>query len=79
LCFIECVKKISIAPPASQQGFDLFRLNRSKKEVDVSPPTLRKWFKEGLPFYKMEKAVFVSRSQLQAFILARANQTAAAA
>ena len=50
-------------------GFDLFRLSKSKREVDVSPNTLRGYFKLGLAYYKMGKAIFVSRSQLQAFII----------
>ncbi len=50
-------------------AFDLFRLSKSKREVDLSPNTLRSYFKRGLAHYKMGKAVLVSRTQLQQFIL----------
>ena len=49
-------------------GFDLFRLSKSKKEVDLSPNTIRAYFKRGLAFYKMGKAIFISRAQLHQFI-----------
>jgi len=67
----------AVQPTAA--SFDLFRLSKSKSEVDLCSNTIRTYFKQGLPSYRMGKAVFVSRSQLQAFILARANQTAVAA
>ena len=60
-------------------GFDLFRLSRSKAVVDVCPNTLRAYFKAGLPYYRMGKAIFVSRSQLQAFIVTQANRPQPAA
>jgi hypothetical protein len=56
---------------AKQQGstnFDLFRLSKSKEVVDISPNTMRTYNKQGLPFYKRGKAVFVSKSELGAFI-----------
>jgi len=49
-------------------GFDLFRLSKSKQTVDVSPNTLRSYFKLGLPSYNRGKAVFVSKAELAAFI-----------
>jgi len=52
------------------EGFDLFRLSRSKEVVDVCPNTLRAYFKEGLRFYQRGKAVFVSKSELRNFITA---------
>ena len=52
----------------SETSFDLFRLSKSKAVVDVSPNTLRSYFKQGLPFYKRNKAVFVSKSELASFI-----------
>jgi hypothetical protein len=52
-------------------GFDLFRLSRAKATVDVCPNTLRAYFKAGLPCYRMGKAIFISRSQLQQFIVAK--------
>jgi len=58
-------------------GFDLFRLTKSKREVDLSPNTLRAYFKEGLPHYRMGKAIFVSRTQLQQFITSRGSRVIA--
>jgi len=49
-------------------GFDLFRLSISKDVVDVSPNTLRSYNRQGLPFYRRGKAVFVSKAELAAFI-----------
>jgi hypothetical protein len=49
-------------------SFDLFRLSKSKREVDLAPNTLRAYFKAGLPSYRMGKAIFVSRGQLAQFI-----------
>ena len=49
-------------------SFDLFRLSKSKAVVDVSPNTLRAYFKAGLNFYKRGKAIFVSRAEVDAFI-----------
>lgn len=49
-------------------GFDLVRLSKSKKEVDLSPNTIRAYFQRGLPYYKMGKAIFFSRIQLHQFI-----------
>ena len=48
--------------------FDLFRLSKSKRIVDISPNTLRSYFNEGLPFYKKGKATFVSKTELANFI-----------
>ncbi len=53
-------------------SFDLFRLSKSKKTVDICSNTLRKYHSEGLAFYKKEKAVFVSKSELAAFIRSKA-------
>jgi hypothetical protein len=49
-------------------GFDLFRLSKSKDVVDVCPNTLRSYHREGLPFYKRGKAIFISKTELAAFI-----------
>ena len=35
--------------------FDLFRLSKSKAAVDICVTTIRKYFKQGLPFYKRGK------------------------
>lgn len=52
----------------SESGFDLFRLSKSKEVVDVCSNTIRAYFKQGLPFYKRGKAIFVSKSEFVAFI-----------
>jgi hypothetical protein len=59
------------APQESAAGFDLFRLSKSKPAVDVCSNTIRAYIKDGLPFYKMGKAVFISRAQLAQFITSR--------
>ncbi len=56
---------------AVQNGFDLFRLTKSKSAVDVCPNTLRAYFKEGLPSYKRGKVVFVSKMEFADFIRRR--------
>jgi hypothetical protein len=52
----------------SGNGFDLFRLSKSKEFVDVCPNTLRSYFRLGLPCYRRGKAVFVSKTELTEFI-----------
>jgi len=49
-------------------NFGMFRLSKSKETVDVCPNTLRQYHREGLPFYKRGKAVFVSMAELEDFI-----------
>jgi hypothetical protein len=50
------------------QNWDLFRLSKSKIVVDLVPNTLREYHDQGLPFYRRGKAVFISRTELNAFI-----------
>lgn len=65
-------KKLQPLPAVNQSAsFDLFRLSKSKETVDVCANTIRAYFKEGLPFYKMGKAIFISRAQLAQFITTR--------
>jgi len=47
---------------------DLFRLSKSKAVVDLAPNTIRAYFKDGLNFYKRGKAIFVSRTEVDAYI-----------
>lgn len=49
-------------------GFDLFRLSKSKEIVDLAPNTLRAYNRQGLPFYRKGKAIFISRAELGSFI-----------
>ncbi len=64
-------------PVQPETPFDLFRLSKSKTAVDLAPNTLREYNRQGLPFYRMGKAVFCSRTQLQQFIFNRAEKVAA--
>jgi len=69
----------SVQEAQSGHSFDMFRLSKAKEVVDVSPNTLRAWHKLGLDFYERGKAVFVSKSELAAFIRAGATKGRAAA
>jgi hypothetical protein len=60
-------KGVTVAT-GGQSGFDLFRLTKSKEVVDVCPNTLRTYFKKGLRFYKQGKAIFISKSDVYAFL-----------
>jgi hypothetical protein len=44
--------------------FDLCRVSKSKREVDLSPNTIRAYATHGLQIYRVGKAAFFSRSQL---------------
>jgi hypothetical protein len=68
--------KTLLSPPVPNQAlivpsYDLVRISRGKKEVDLSPNTLRKYIDMGLPCYRMGKAAFISRTQLQQFIMTK--------
>jgi len=63
------IKAINTTQPPARESFELFRLSKSKEAVDVCPNTIRSYFKQGLPYYKRGKAVFVSRSELARFIM----------
>jgi hypothetical protein len=52
------------------QGFGMFRLSHGKECVDICANTLRAYNRAGLPFYRMGKAVFISKAELAAFIRA---------
>jgi hypothetical protein len=58
-----------------EQSWDLFRLSKSKSAVDICSNTLRAYFKKGLKSYRQGKAVFVSKSELAAFITKGAVQS----
>jgi hypothetical protein len=60
-----------IRSQTNENGFDLFRLSKAKETVGVCANTLRLYNKQGLPFYRQGKVVFVSKSDLDAFIRAR--------
>ena len=56
---------------AELHGWDLVRLSRSKELLDVCANTLRSYNADGLTFYRMGRAVFVSKTELAAFIRSR--------
>jgi hypothetical protein len=55
-----------------EPAFDLVRLGRSKRAVDLSPNTIRGYAGAGLRLYRCGKAVFFSRTELIEFIKTRA-------
>jgi hypothetical protein len=66
----QCVKPNSCTNNQSPAGanFELFRLSKSKDVVDVCSNTLRAYNKQGLPFYRQGRAIFVSKAELAHFI-----------
>jgi hypothetical protein len=61
----------------SIQSFDLVRLTKSKKLVDLSPNTIRAYSHEGLALYRKGRAVFFSRAELENFIRSPAGKVGA--
>lgn len=53
-------------------SFDLARLSKSKQAVDLAPNTIREYARQGLNIYRMGKAAFFSKAELEAFIRAKA-------
>lgn len=49
-------------------SFDLFRLSKGKETVDICSNTLRSYLRRGLRCYRQGKAVFISKTELAAFI-----------
>jgi hypothetical protein len=58
------------AAPAAATNFDFFRLSKAKQMVDLAPNTIRAWSLRGLRLHRRGKVVFVSKTELGAFILA---------
>jgi hypothetical protein len=61
----------------NQTNFDLVRIAKSKREVDLAPNTIRAYAREGLSLYRKGRAVFFSRSELAEHIRATATRGAA--
>lgn len=57
-------------------SYDLFRISRGKKVVDLCPNTLRAFAKAGLPVYRQGRVTFISKSELSAFIRHRSTRVA---
>ena len=55
-------------PPSENLSFDLVRLTKSKRTVDLAPNTIRAYAREGLSLYRKGRAVFFSRSELESFL-----------
>jgi hypothetical protein len=54
---------------AAPQNFEMVRLSHAKREVDLSPNTIRKYNQEfGLKIYWVGKSAFFSRAELLATI-----------
>ena len=53
------------APAASAE---MVRITKAKAAVDISSNTIRAFQKRGLPLYKIGRATFFSRSDLEAFL-----------
>jgi hypothetical protein len=60
-------------PGVPPNTFDFFRLSKSKSAVDLAPNTIRAYAKIGLSLRKVGRACFVSRSELERFILTRST------
>jgi DNA-binding transcriptional MerR regulator len=67
------MEQISVSPVA---GFDLFRLSKAKRIVDISPNTIRAYHEQGLPLYTPSggRSVFVSKAELDSFIRNRTHK-----
>lgn len=60
--------RLTFVQEHSPTNFELFRLTKAKREVGVSPNTIRAYALQGLRVYKMGRAAFVSRNELAEFI-----------
>lgn len=56
------------AAATSQNSSDLCRITKAKPAVDMSPNTVRMLFGRGLTEYKVGRAVYFSRSELELFV-----------
>lgn len=61
---------------ATNGNFDLVRVSRAKREVDLVPNTIRSYAKHGLRIFKVGKATFFSRSELASLIMSGVLATA---
>ena len=61
---------------APQTNFDLVRLSKSKREVDLAPNTIRAYSELGLRLFKVGKVVFFSRAELTNMIMSGVLATA---
>jgi hypothetical protein len=52
----------------NETSFDLVRLTKAKKAVDLAPNTIRAYARQGLNLYRNGKCVFFSKTELEDFI-----------
>jgi hypothetical protein len=57
-------------------NFDLVRLSKAKREVDLAPNTIRHYGELGLRLHRVGKVVFFSRSELTNLITSGVLATA---
>ena len=62
--------------PPTTPNFDLVRLTKSKREVDLSANTIRSYAEHGLQLHRVGRAVFFSRTQLANLITSGVLATA---
>ena len=62
-----------MANEAAIQNWDLCRITKAKREVDISHNTIRAYAKRGLRIYRHGRATYFSRAELAEFIKTRAN------
>ena len=67
---------MSTASVAPLTNFDLVRLSKAKREVDLAPNTIRAYGGLGLRLHRVGKVVFFSRSELTNLITSGVLATA---
>jgi hypothetical protein len=55
------------------ETFGMHRLTKSKKTVDLAPNTIREYARQGLPLYRMGRAVFFNVAELEHFIRSKGS------
>jgi hypothetical protein len=61
------------ARPTAPSNFDMVRLGKSKRACDVCSNTIRAYGEQGLNIYRVGKAAFFSKAELEQFIRAKAS------
>jgi hypothetical protein len=60
----------------NSNSFEMVRLSKAKREVDLSSNTIRAYAKQGLALYRKGRAVFFSREELSMFIRSTSEKQA---
>ena len=61
----------NVSDRAKSSNFDMARLSKSKQTVDVCPNTIREYARQGLNIYRLGKAAYFSKAELEQFIRTR--------